>query len=227
LDSISQTWSVLADAISGRSRQAIHAVLEKLVRRDDRLVLLLTPPFDRTELDPGYIKGYLPGIRENGGQYTHSALWLIQALAKLGCGEQAMSIFDLINPILHAVTFDGISRYRVEPYVVAADVYGVAPHTGRGGWSWYTGSASWMYRVALESLLGFQLNGTRLRIDPQLPANWTSYEMTYRRGDTTWRFVVEQNQDGQALGGDDAQNLELIDDGGTHERHVRIPRRHA
>jgi cyclic beta-1,2-glucan synthetase len=129
------------------------------VRWEDRLILLLTPPFGSGNLQPGYIKGYLPGVRENGGQYTHAAIWLVQALAELGRGREAHALFNLLNPVRHGDTASAVERYRVEPYVVAADVYGVAPHVGRGGWTWYTGSASWLYRVGLESLLGFRRRG--------------------------------------------------------------------
>lgn len=167
------------------------AVEEYLVRRGDGLAILFTPPFDKSALDPGYIKGYVPGVRENGGQYTHAALWTVIAYAMQGDGDRAGELFALLNPINHASTRAGLHKYRVEPYVLAADVYAVWPHTGRGGWTWYTGSASWMYRAGLESILGFKLRGDRLQIDPCIPRSWREYEITYRRGPTTYQIVVD------------------------------------
>jgi cyclic beta-1,2-glucan synthetase len=181
IDSIAQTWAVMAQAEPTRSRAAIEAVWERLVVLDEQLVLLFTPPFDKSTLDPGYIKGYLPGIRENGGQYTHPALWLIEALTLMGDGERAMQIFDLINPIHHAADPKGVQRYQVEPYVIAADVYGVQPHTGRGGWTWYTGSAAWTYRAALEFILGIRLRGDTFTLQPCVPSNWNSFELFFRQ----------------------------------------------
>lgn len=213
IDSIAQTWAVFADADPARKHRAIQSVLENLVRYDSQLVLLLTPPFDRTTADPGYIKGYLPGIRENGGQYTHPALWLVQALAELGSTHEAMAIMDIINPIRHAATYDDILRYRVEPYVVAADVYGVPPHIGRGGWTWYTGSAAWMYRVAVETLLGFELQGNHVRIRPAIPAEWPGFELSFRRGTTEWKFLVQRSDSNCPV----TTEVELIDDGQTHQ----------
>jgi cyclic beta-1,2-glucan synthetase len=224
IDSLAQTWSVLAGADSSRARQAIQSVLERLVHRDERLVLLFAPPFDKTALDPGYIKGYLPGIRENGGQYTHAALWLVEALAQLGDGDQAMAIYDLIDPTGHAEVPEGAARYQVEPYVVAADVYGAAPHTGRGGWTWYTGSAAWMYRVAVESLLGLKLQGNKLEIRPCLPADWPGFELTFRRGTTTWKFNVVRDDARQPdANGSAVSEIDLVDDGGVHEITIRYP----
>src|SRR5678815_4329678 len=155
IDSIAQSWSVLSEAAQpARARQAIGAVRTHLLRRDARIVQLLTPPFDRMAHDPGYIKGYLPGIRENGGQYTHAAIWAVIALARLGMGDEAMELFHMLNPINHMRTTEDTERYRAEPYVVAADVYAHPMHVGRGGWTWYTGSAGWMYQAAIQSLLG-------------------------------------------------------------------------
>src|SRR5207245_1541894 len=145
-----------------RAARAVAAVAEYRVRRDQELILLFTPPFDRAPLDPGYIKGYPPGVRENGGQYTHAAIWTVMAFAALGDGDKAGELFTMLNPIGRAATPAGVARYAVEPYVVAADVYAEAPHVGRGGWTWYTGSAGWLYRAGLESLLGFRVHGTRL-----------------------------------------------------------------
>lgn len=182
IDSLAQTWAVFAGADPERSRQGVQAAMERLVKRDARIVLLFAPPFDQGDLNPGYIKGYLPGIRENGGQYTHAAIWMIQALAQLDESQQAMSLFDLINPINHTQSQAAVARYQTEPYVIAADVYGVAPHEGRGGWSWYTGSAAWFYRVALEQLLGLQVTPDGATLQPRLPENWPEIEVQIRRG---------------------------------------------
>ena len=193
IDSIAQTWAVIASADAARSRQAIESVMTRLVRWQDELVLLFTPPFDTSNLDPGYIKGYVPGIRENGGQYTHSSTWLIQALTLLDDGDRAVKVFDLVNPINHALTREGVQRYQVEPYVVAADVYSVAPHTGRGGWTWYTGSASWLYRAAIEFILGFEQCGNSVRISPKLPKDWSHFDLTLRHKSKTWQFHITQD----------------------------------
>ena len=223
IDSISQSWSVFAGANRQRGRQAMDGVWNELVRERARLVLLLTPPFDKTALDPGYIKGYLPGIRENGGQYTHAALWTVQAFAQLGDAERAMELFDLINPVLHSDTPEGVMRYQVEPFVVAADVYAAVPHTGRGGWTWYTGSAAWMYRVAVETILGFELRGNRLRLHPCIPADWPEFELTYRRGGSAYKIIYRSGpraaqpqiwMDGKLQGRDE---ITLSDDGQSHE----------
>jgi cyclic beta-1,2-glucan synthetase len=195
IDSLAQTWAVLSGAADpDRARQAMAAVEEMLVRSAEGLILLFTPPFDHGTLQPGYIKGYVPGIRENGGQYTHAATWVVQATALLGQGSQAVALFDLLNPISHSATAEGVAKYKVEPYVVAADVYGVSPHIGRGGWTWYTGSAGWLYRAGLETILGFQLAGDRLRVDPCIPAAWTTFEIRYRRGAAIYHIRVENPQ---------------------------------
>jgi cyclic beta-1,2-glucan synthetase len=167
------------------------AVEEYLVRRGDGLVILFTPPFDKSSLDPGYIKGYVPGVRENGGQYTHAALWTAIAYALLGDGDRAGELFALLNPINHSSTRAGLHKYKVEPYVAAGDVYAVWPHTGRGGWTWYTGSAGWMYRAGLEFILGFQLHGELLRIDPCIPRSWREYEINYRHRSARYHIKVE------------------------------------
>ena len=192
IDSIAQTWAVMSRvAESYRASRAMAAVDQYLIRRGDGLINLFTPPFDRSKLDPGYVKGYVPGVRENGGQYTHAALWTVIAFAMLGDGDRAGELFGLLNPINHASTRAGLHKYKVEPYVAAGDVYAVPPHTGRGGWTWYTGSAGWMYRAALENILGFNLAGDRLRIDPCIPRFWREFQITYRHGDTTYRIKVE------------------------------------
>jgi cyclic beta-1,2-glucan synthetase len=190
IDSLAQSWSVIAGGDPWRSRTAMQSADKRLVRDDDRVTQLLAPPFDKTALDPGYIKGYPPGIRENGGQYTHAAMWFVQALTLLGDGTRAGEVFDLLNPILTASPV-GLNRYCVEPYVVAADVYSKPPHVGRGGWTWYTGSAGWMYRVAIENILGVRLRGNRLSLSPCIPAAWPGYEVRICRNSTTWTIRVE------------------------------------
>ncbi|HKP65544.1 MAG TPA: glycosyl transferase family 36, partial [Casimicrobiaceae bacterium] len=194
IDAIAQSWSVMANATDrARCALAMDAVDGQLILDDARIALLFTPPFDQTTHDPGYIKGYPPGIRENGGQYTHGSIWSIFAFAGLGKGSRAHSLFALINPINHALNDTGVECYRVEPYIACADVYSVAPHVGRGGWTWYTGSAGWLYRAALEAILGFDLCGNTLLIDPCVPADWPGFEIDYvRRGEagTTTRFTI-------------------------------------
>jgi len=167
------------------------SVDEYLIRRGDGLVLLFTPPFDKSSLKPGYIKGYIPGVRENGGQYTHAALWTLIAFAMLGDGDKAGELFALLNPINHASTRAGLHKYKVEPYVAAGDVYGESEHMGRGGWTWYTGSAGWMYRAALESMLGFHLRGETLKIEPCIPRSWREFEINYRHGKALYQIKVE------------------------------------
>jgi cyclic beta-1,2-glucan synthetase len=229
IDSIAQSWAVLSGAAeSQRARHAMAAADAHLVRRADRLILLFTPPFDKGPLQPGYVKGYVPGIRENGGQYTHAATWMVQAAAQLGQGGLAAEYFGLLNPVRHGRTPEEVARYRVEPYVVAGDVYGEPPHAGRGGWTWYTGSASWLYRVALEAMLGFRLRGPRLTLDPCVPDAWASFEVTYRYRSATYLIRVENaagvergvqslTVDGQPRAD---RTVELSDDGRTHEVRV-------
>jgi cellobiose phosphorylase len=191
IDSIPQTWAVLSGAADpARCRQAMAAVEERLVDHEHRLIRLLHPPFDHGTLQPGSIKGYLPGIRENGGQYTHAAAWVIQAAANMGQANRAVELFDLINPILHTANPEGVARYGVEPYAMPGDVYGEPPHTGRGGWTWYTGSAAWLYRVALESILGFRLRGDRLKVQPCIPDAWSGFEITFRHRSTAYHVEI-------------------------------------
>ncbi len=230
IDSLPQTWAVLSESADPeRAARAVEAVQERLVLLAERLILLFTPPFDSGPLHPGYIKGYVPGIRENGGQYTHAAAWLVQALARRGDGDGAHAAFDLLNPIRRTDTPGKAARYRVEPYVVAGDVYGRPPHVGRGGWTWYTGSAAWLYRVALEDLLGFHLEGDRLVIDPCIPSGWPEFFLTYRRGSSAYRIHVENPDrvqkgvaqvvlDGEPI----SEGLRLIDDGQEHRVHVLL-----
>jgi cellobiose phosphorylase len=193
IDSIAQSWSVLSGAADeARARQAMEALDAQLVRRDAGLIQLLEPPFDQSPLEPGYIKGYVPGVRENGGQYTHAAIWATMAFARLGDRTRAWELFGMINPIHHGRSAEEIATYKVEPYVIAADVYGVSPHVGRGGWTWYTGSAGWMYRLILESLLGLRLEANRLRIVPCLPTDWQGFTIQYRYRETPYRISVSQ-----------------------------------
>ena len=197
IDSISQSWAVLSGASDPeRARRAMQAVDERLVRREAALVQLLDPPFDQTDLDPGYIKGYVPGVRENGGQYTHAAIWAAMAFAAQGDSRRAWELTTLINPANHAKSQDAIATYKVEPYVMAADVYAVAPHTGRGGWTWYTGSAGWMYRLILESLLGLRLEVDKLYVEPCMPAHWPGYKVHYRYRETVYHIAIEQTRAG-------------------------------
>jgi len=229
IDSIAQTWAVIAGvADPRRARQAMASLDEYLVRARDKLILLFTPPFDKGHLQPGYIKGYVPGIRENGGQYTHAATWAVQAAALLGRGSHAVELFNVLNPVRHASSPEEVARYRVEPYVVVADVYSEPPHVGRGGWSWYTGSAAWLYRVGLEAILGFRLQGDRLVLDPCIAASWPRYEITYRHRTATYHIVVE-NPHGAERGVasvtvDGWQReeavIQLTDDGQRHEVKV-------
>jgi cyclic beta-1,2-glucan synthetase len=195
IDSIAQSWAVISGAGQPRrAAQAMAAVERELILPQDGLALLFTPPFDRTPLDPGYIKGYPPGVRENGGQYTHAALWSVMAFAGLGEGDKAAALFSLLNPINHARTRIDMHRYKVEPYVVAADVYAAAGHVGRGGWTWYTGSAAWMQRAGVESILGLRVEGDALVLDPCIPGSWPSFEITLRRGGSRYEITVENPQ---------------------------------
>ncbi len=192
IDSLPQSWAVLSRAADpARARQSLESVDRRLVQRDTRLVLLFTPPFNHSTHNPGYIMGYPPGIRENGGQYTHAATWVAWAFACLGDGDRAAELFRLLNPILRAVTPQDVARYRVEPYVIAADIYSVPPYVGRGGWTWYTGSAAWMYRLGLEAILGLQRVGDGLLLDPCLPRDWSAYQVDYRCGSALYRIRVE------------------------------------
>ena len=173
IDSIAQSWAVLSGAVPKRfAERAMDAVRTSLIARGSKALLLLSPPFDRSAQEPGYIKGYPPGVRENGGQYTHAAMWIVMAMAALGSGDEAVELFHMLNPVNHTRTAEEAARYRLEPYVVAGDVYTRAPHAGRGGWSWYTGSAGWMYRAGLESILGLRRRGSTFVIDPCIPSSW-------------------------------------------------------
>lgn len=228
-DSIAQSWSVLSGAGSAeRQRLAMEAVSEHLVRRDARLIQLLDPPFDQSHLNPGYIKGYVPGVRENGGQYTHAAIWATMAFAVLRDHERAWELLEMINPVNHGRSPEMVSVYKTEPYVVAADVYAVPPHTGRGGWSWYTGSASWLYRLMLETLLGLSLENKKLRFNPCLPAEWNMFTVKYRYGETIYHITVAQTSDVEneslTVDGVGQQDLTiaLVDDRTPHTVEVRL-----
>ena len=207
IDAIAQAWSVISGlALPERATQAMRSVDERLVDRQARLILLLTPPFDRAEPNPGYIRGYVPGVRENGGQYTHAALWVVLAQALLGRGDVAHELLSFINPIYRCADGESVTRYRVEPYVIAADVYSAAGHVGRGGWTWYTGAAGWMYRVTLEHLLGIKREGEWLRVAPCVPASWPSYQVRLRIEGAEYLVEVE-NPDG--VDGGDVRSLNL------------------
>ncbi len=194
IDSISQSWSVLSGAGNPeRSRIAMNSLDTHLVRRDHDLIQLLDPPFDKSTMNPGYIKGYVPGVRENGGQYTHAAIWATMAFASMGDCKRAWELLGLINPVNHALNMQDVATYKTEPYVVAADVYGQAPHTGRGGWTWYTGSASWMYRLITESLLGVKREADKLGFTPCIPDTWPTYSISYRFGETIYQITFHQH----------------------------------
>lgn len=231
IDALPQAWAVIsALAPPERAKSAMDAVQKRLVRIDDKVIQLFDPPFDKGSLQPGYIKGYVPGIRENGGQYTHAATWVALATALQGCGDRAVKLWNLINPVYHATTLQEVERYKVEPYVACADVYGAPPHTGRGGWTWYTGSASWLYRVAIETILGFQLRGETLRLEPCVPPSWPGFELKYRHRSATYRIRVDNlagtgrgvrsvELDGRRLS---SNAVALEDDSKTHEVCVKL-----
>jgi cyclic beta-1,2-glucan synthetase len=225
IDSIAQSWSVISHSGEPeRSRRAMKSLNEHLVREDARLIMLLTPPFNRGAHDPGYIQGYLPGVRENGAQYTHAALWAVLATALQGDGDHAMFLYRMLNPVTHALTPEDVATYKVEPYVIAADVYTAEGHLGRGGWTWYTGSASWLYRVGLEAILGFTKRAETLEIDPCVPADWKEFSIEYRHGDSTYTITVRNPSgvqkgiasvtvDGTTVSGP----ISLVSDGQPHE----------
>jgi cellobiose phosphorylase len=231
IDAIPQAWAVISGAAEpSRAVRAMAAAEERLVRPEGKLIQLFDPPFDKGALQPGYIKGYVPGIRENGGQYTHAATWVVLAVASQGRGDRALGLWNMLNPIYHATTPSEVQRYKVEPYVVCADVYGIPPHVGRGGWTWYTGSASWLYRVALEAILGLRVTGDTLRVEPCIPAGWPGYEVTYRHGSATYRIRVDNSAgtgrgvrsviaDGQPAAGG---AVPLRDDGRGHDVRVTL-----
>jgi cyclic beta-1,2-glucan synthetase len=231
IDGIAQSWAVLSGAGDPiRSQKALQSVLERLVLPQDRLMLLFAPPFDKSEHDPGYIKGYLPGIRENGGQYTHAAVWIAWAFAQLGDGMQAGALFNLLNPIFHSDSKEKADVYRVEPYVICSDIYSKPPYLNRGGWTWYTGAAAWMYRFGLTALLGFKKTGDSLHIDPVIPPTWDGFEITYQFGETSYQIKVSNpahishnvervKLDGKIL---DPKGISLVNDGQEHTVEVMM-----
>ncbi|MBU6476648.1 MAG: glycosyl transferase family 36, partial [Xanthomonadaceae bacterium] len=231
VESMAQSWAVISGrGDAERAERAMRAVNENLVRPSEGYVALFSEPFDKTAHDPGYIKGYPPGLRENGGQYTHGSIWSLIAFAMLGDGDKAGELLEIFDPIRKSDTAEKLRRYKVEPYVECADVYSVAPHTGRGGWTWYSGSAGWLYRAIVEWVLGFRLHGDTLRIEPCIPRKWKGFRLTYRRGNTAWRIEVENpghachgvaaiELDGVTLQ-DSGAGIPLTADGATH--HVRV-----
>ena len=216
IDSISQSWSVLSGAGDpDRSKTAMTEVDKRLVKRDESLIELLAPPFDKSDLDPGYIKGYIPGVRENGGQYTHAAIWVAMAFAAMGDSLRAWKLLDMINPLNHSSTPEQVAIYKTEPYVVAADVYAMPPHVGRGGWTWYTGASGWMYRLIVESLLGMRLDVDRLHFAPCIPADWKSFMLHYRYIETFYHIKVERTGKGCKVASVTVDGLEQ-NDGAVH-----------
>ena len=229
IDSISQSWGVLSGAADPvRVRGAMEQVNQRLVRRDSGIIQLLDPPFDKAGPNPGYIRGYVPGVRENGGQYTHAAIWTAMAFARLGDTERAWELARMINPVIHGGTPEGVAKYKVEPYVVTADVYAVAPHVGRGGWSWYTGSSGWMYRLIIESLLGLTRTAHHLEMTPRMPAGWNTFTLTYRYGSSSYVIRVVKGEGSTASLTVDGvprpdQMIELSDTGGVHQVELLLP----
>ncbi len=231
IDSLPQSWSVISGAGDpDRSRRAMRSVDSRLVNSDAGLIQLFDPPFDRSPLNPGYIKGYIPGVRENGGQYTHGAIWTAMAFCLMGENERGWELFSLLNPVHHGGTLPQVEIYKVEPYVVAADVYAVAPHTGRGGWTWYTGSAGWMYQLLIETLLGVHLEGDQLRLIPRMPRAWSTYKIHYRFQHTVYHITITRlapdsadtnllSLDGQPLSG---QTIPLQDDRREHTVEMKL-----
>ena len=220
IDSLAQSWSVIANGATEHAKQAFRNAVKHLYLRDEKMVLLFTPPFERSDPDPGYIQGYLSGVRENGGQYTHAALWMVQAGTLLGFGDLSFEMFQSLNPIRHTQTDQDVHKYKIEPYVVAADVYANPQHIGRGGWSWYTGSAAWMYRVALENILGLKQEGNRVTFAPCVPRNWTEFQVTLKMGKSTWivRIKLTESHDDSAS----SQALQLHDDGEIHQIELTV-----
>ena len=230
IDSIAQSWSVLSGAgQDDRKKEAMQSLYKYLVDKKANIVKLLDPPFDKSGMNPGYIKGYVPGVRENGGQYTHSAIWATMAFAALGDHEKAWELLNMINPIHHSKNIKEANIYKVEPYVLAADVYGVEPHTGRGGWTWYTGSAGWMYRLIIESLLGLHLNVDRLSFTPCMPQDWHEYTVHYRYRETVYHIVIrkapaDQHTTTVFVDGQQSQEpaIKLMDDRIDHKAEINV-----
>jgi len=230
IDSIAQSWAVIAQASPARTRRAMESTERILVDGANRLVRLFAPPFDHSKPHPGYIMGYPPGLRENGGQYTHGALWTAMAWARLGQGSAAVRLLTMMNPVEYSRTPENVAHYRGEPYVAAADVSGAQGRVGQCGWTWYTGSAGWMYRIWIEEVLGFQLRGDKLTLRPAIPEDWPGFEITYRYRSAIYQITVEKDPSLAAIAltvdgaGQGAQAvLQLIDDGAAHRVIVRIP----
>jgi len=234
IDSISQSWAVLSGAVPARfAERALDSVRTHLIRRGPKVLALLEPPFDQSAQDPGYIKGYPPGVRENGGQYTHAALWVVMAMARRGSGDEAVEIFHMLNPVNHTRTAADVERYKIEPYVLAGDVCAHPAHAGRGGWSWYTGAAGWMYRAGLESILGLRRRGATFEIDPCIPSSWPEYSIVWKFGRSRYEIAVSNPQrrcrgiaqaqmDGAAV---NPRAVPLRDDGHTHRVTVVLGER--
>ena len=229
IDSLVQTWALISGGGDPmRAKHAMESVERFLIHDEKKIILLFTPPFDKTTLDPGYIKGYLPGVRENGGQYTHAAVWCIIAYALMGQGRRASELFNILNPINHALTESDVQTYKVEPYVLAADVYSQGSHTGRGGWTWYTGSSGWMYRAGLEYILGLKVSGKELKLNPHIPPEWKEYRISYRHGESLYEILVlnpQSRSNGIAkiqVDGKETNQILLLDDGQTHQVLVTL-----
>jgi cyclic beta-1,2-glucan synthetase len=243
IDALAQAWAILSRAAPAeRAESALAAMRRYLVSEGDSIIRLLTPPFDTTPNDPGYIKGYVPGVRENGGQYTHAALWAVRAIAQVGDRAESARLLAMLTPVHHTRDADRVRTYQGEPYVVAADVYGVSPHVGRAGWTWYTGSAGWMYRVMLESVLGFNLDrGETIRLCPCVPADWTQFKLSFRLpGGTTYAFTFRVTDQSSSTSHGAIEGGEVVipvsQDGGTHYVEIELggdvgpsyrPRAHA
>ncbi len=223
IDSLAQSWAVVANGATPRAEKAFHSAIDRLFDRTNQMVLLFTPPFDKPSHDPGYIRGYVPGVRENGGQYTHAAAWMILAATQLREGSLAMELFDAVNPINHTLSREAVERYRTEPYAVAADVYSCEGHIGRGGWTWYTGSAAWLYRVAIENILGLKLQDDVLTIDPCVPDEWKEFTVKYARPGATWTITVELDDHSSTT----SPPTIPLDSPGDHHVHVRCTSRRA
>lgn len=229
IDGISQSWSVISKAGDNDKKYiSMESLGNHLVDRENGIIKLLDPPFEKSKLEPGYIKGYLPGVRENGGQYTHGAVWSILAETMLGFGDTAIEYFRMINPIEHARTKEAAKKYRVEPYVIAADIYGANNLAGRGGWTWYTGSSSWYYQVGIEAILGLKIEKQVLKIQPCIPKDWKEYKITYRYGGSIYHIQVK-NPNGRNIGVEkfivngekkEDKQIRLVDDNHVYEIEV-------
>ena len=220
---------------AARSKTAMQSAAKHLIQKDDQIIQLFNPPFDKSAMNPGYIKGYVPGVRENGGQYTHAAIWLVMAFAKQGDKQKTWELLQMINPVNHGNSAATIEQYKVEPYVIAADVYGVKGNKGRGGWTWYTGSAGWMYQLIIESFIGLTRKGNTLSFSPCIPPEWPSVKINYRYLDTT--YIIELIQAHKEPGADtriivdgaeqDSSALVLLNDGEQHEVKIYLQTKQA